>query len=229
MRGRLGRRAVQDPAAVRAALDRAAGDQLAERGGDRRPAGADHPGERAVRQPEADEHAVGHHAPPALGEAPQQGQQPVVDTREVSDRLHHHQPLGAPRGALHERGEDLRPLRRPHRERVVDHRHTCARQRGPAHAARQQDLGIAILPRPQQVTGAEQLGRRMVADRGLADEQPVEHQQPDRLAAGQEHPAGVPRAALDLHRAHGKSRRDLADPAWVKAPRKLRVGLEKLY
>ena len=50
---RLGRLAEQQPAAVGPALDLAARDQLTERGGDRRPAGADHAGERAVRKPQA--------------------------------------------------------------------------------------------------------------------------------------------------------------------------------
>ena len=68
------------------------------------------------------EHAAGDHAAPALGQAPQQRQQPVVDAREVRDGLHHHEPLGAARGALDERGEDLRPLRGAHGQRLVDDR-----------------------------------------------------------------------------------------------------------
>ena len=50
---------------VGAALDRAAGDQLAERGRDRRPAGADHPGQSAVWQLEVDEDAVRHDDDPS--------------------------------------------------------------------------------------------------------------------------------------------------------------------
>ena len=56
---------VQDPAAVGAALDLAARDQLAERGGDRRAAGADHAGQRAVRQAQVDEHAAGRRRGPS--------------------------------------------------------------------------------------------------------------------------------------------------------------------
>jgi Pyridine nucleotide-disulphide oxidoreductase/Reductase C-terminal len=155
---RLGRLAVQDPATIGPALDVAAGDQLPEGGGDRRAAGADHPGQRAVRQAQVDEHAVRHHAAPALGEAPQQREQAVVDAGEVTDRLHDHQPLGAAGRALDELGEDLRPLRGAHGQRVVDDRHAGVGQRAPAQAAREQDLGVAVLPGAQEVARAEELG-----------------------------------------------------------------------
>ena len=119
---RLGRLAEQEPAAVGPALDLAAGDQLTERGGDGRAAGADHAGERAVRKAQRDDDAVGRHAAPALRQAPQQCKQPVIHAREVGDRLHHDEPLRTAGGALDERGEDLRPLRGAHGERLIDHR-----------------------------------------------------------------------------------------------------------
>ena len=119
---RLGRVAEQQPAAVRPALDLAARDQLTERGGDGRAARADHAGERAVRKPQRDDDAAGRDAAPALGQAPQQCKQAVIHAREVGDRLHHDQPLRAAGGALDERGEDLRPLRGAHGQRLIDHR-----------------------------------------------------------------------------------------------------------
>ena len=123
---RLGRVAEQEPAAVGPALDLAAADQLAERGRDGRAARADHAGERAVREAQRDDDAVGRHAAPALGQAPQQCEQSVIHAREVGDRLHHDQPLGPAGGALDERGEDLRPLRGAHGERLIDHREADA-------------------------------------------------------------------------------------------------------
>ena len=119
---RLGRVAAQEEAAVLAALDVAAGHELPERRRHRRAAGADHPRERPVRQPQPDEHAAGHHAAPALGQAPQQREQPLVDARQVRDRLHHDEPLGPAGGALDEAGEHLRPLRRAQCEPLVDDR-----------------------------------------------------------------------------------------------------------
>ena len=160
-----GRLAAQDPCAVGAALDRPAGHQLAERGGDGGPARADHAGQRAVRQAQRDEHAAGHDAAPALGEQPQQREQAVVDAGQVGDRLGDHEPLGAARGAVHQRGEDLRPLRHPHGERLVDDRHARARRGRPVDAARQQLLGVVVVAGAQQVARAEQLGARVVARR----------------------------------------------------------------
>ena len=98
---RAGRRA--GSIAVRPALDLAAGHQLAQRGRHRRPARADHAGQRAVREPQRDEHAARRDAAPALGQAPHQRQQPVVHAREVGDRLHDDEPLGAARRALDQR------------------------------------------------------------------------------------------------------------------------------
>ena len=178
---------------------------------------------------QADEHAAGDHAAPALGQAPQQRQQPVVDAREVRDRLHDHEPLGAARGALDERGEDLGPLGGPHGERLVDDRQPRVRQRRPLDGARQQDLGLAVVPRAQEVARAEQLGARVVADRGLADEQAVEHEQADRLAALVQRAPGRPRAARRVDRAHEEPLADLADPPRVEPPREIRVRFEKLY
>jgi hypothetical protein len=89
-----------------------------------------------VREPQRDEHAARRDAAPALGQAPHERQQPIVDAREVRDRLHDDEALGAPRGPLDQRGEDLRPLRGADRERLVDDGQPRRRQRGPLDAAR---------------------------------------------------------------------------------------------
>ena len=172
-----------------------------ERRRDRRAAGADHAGERAVREAQRDEHAAGHHAAPALGQAPQQRQQAVVDAGEVRDRLHHDEPLGAAGGAVHERGEDLGPLRGPHGQRLVDDREPRVASSAVHSIVRgSRLLGVAVVPGAQEVARAEQLGARVVADGRLADEQAVEHQQADRLAAaGSASARGVqrPRGSVD--------------------------------
>jgi predicted nucleic acid-binding Zn-ribbon protein len=69
----------------------------------------------------------------------------------------------------------------------------------------------------------------VVADRGLADEEAVDHEQPDRVAAAHERAARAPRAARDVDGTRQQARRHLADTARIEAPGKLRVCLEKLY
>src|SRR5215207_1801219 len=71
--------AEQDPLAVGTLLQLAAGNQLAERRRHGRAAGADHPGKRPVREAQRHEDALRHYAAPALGQAPEQRQQAVVD------------------------------------------------------------------------------------------------------------------------------------------------------
>ena len=98
-----------------------------------------------------------------------------------------------------------------------------------SHAAREQHLGVAVLPGAQQVARAEQLGRRVVADRRLAHQQAVEHEQADRVAAAHERAAGVPGPARNVDRRAPTGAGDLAHPPRIEAPRQLWVGLEKLY
>ena len=145
---RLGRSAEQEPAAVGAALHLAAGDELAQGGGDGRATRADHAGQRAVREAQAHDHATGRDAAPALGQAPQQREQTVVHAREVGDGLHDHEPFGAAGGPLDERREDLRPLSRPNGQSLIDHGEAHLAQGAPLDAAGQQDLGVTVVPGP---------------------------------------------------------------------------------
>ena len=225
---RLGRVAEQQPATVGPALDLAARDQLTERGGHGRAAGADHAGERAVRKPQAHDHAARSHAAPALGEAPQQCKKPVIHAREVGDRLHHDQPLRAAGGALDERGEDLRPLRGAHGQRLVDHREPDRAQRAPLDGARQQYLGVPVIPGAKQVTWPEQLGARVVADDRLPDQQAVEHEQTNRVRPAGKRTSGRPWAARNVDRPREQALADLTHPTWVQPTRELGVCLQEL-
>ena len=218
----------QQPLAVGAALDRAAGDQLTQPRRHRRAAGADHPGERAVREPQRDDDAVRHHAAPALGQAPEQGEQAVVDARQVRDRLQHDEPLGAAAGAVEQRREDLRPLREPDGQRLVDDRDPGRGERAPLGRAREQLLGVVVGPRADEVARAEQLGGGVVADGRLADHQALEDQQPERARAAGEARAGVPAAARDVDDADGEPLGGVARAARVEPAREVGVRIEEL-
>ena len=220
---RLGRIAQEEPATVRPALDLAARDQLTQRGGDRRAARADHAGERAVRQAQRDDDAVGRDAAPALGQAPQQRKQAVIHAREVRDRLHDDEPLRATGGPLDERGEDLRPLRGADRERLVDHRQAHGAERTPLHGAREQDLRVPVLPGSEQVTRAEQLGTGVIADDRFSHEQPVEDEQANRVRPARECSRRGPRAPWNVDRAGEQALADLTDTPRVKPASELRV------
>ena len=200
-----------------------------ERRRDRRAAGADHAGERAVREPQADEHAAGHDAAPALGQAPQQRQQPVVDARQVRDRLHDHEPLGAARGALHQRGEDLRPLRGAHGERLVDDRQPRVRQRGPLDGARQQDLGVAVVPARRRSPGPSSSAHGWSPTVASRTSRPSSTSRPIGWLPWFRRAPGRPRAARRVDRADEEPLADLADTPRVEPPREIRVRFEELY
>src|SRR5262249_21207644 len=140
---------------------------------------------------------------------------PVVDASEVGDRLHDDETLRPAGGALDERGEDLRPLSSAHGERLIDDRQADARERAPLDGARQQHLGVAILPGAQQVARAEQLGARVVADDRLAYEQPVEHEQADWIGSAGERAGGRPRAARHVYGAREEPLADLANASRI--------------
>jgi hypothetical protein len=143
----------------------------------------------------------------------------------VGDRLHHDEPLGAARRALDQRGEHLRPLRGPDGERLVDDRQPRRGQRGPLDAARQQDLVLGVVPGAHQVTGAQQLGRRVVAHRGLAYEQATQDQQPDRPRAAVDGLRVRPAAAWQFDRARVQPLRRLPRAALIEPANQLGVGL----
>jgi len=62
----------------------------------------------------------------------------------------------------------------------------------------------------------------------LTYQQPVDHEETDRVAPAHQGAAGAPRAARDVNGTRQQPRRHLAHAAWIEAPGKLRVCLEKL-
>ena len=143
--------------------------------------------------------------------------------------MHDDQPLGAAGGALDERGEDLRPLRGAHGERLIDHRQADRAERAPLDGAREQDLGVPVLPGAEQVTRPEQLGTGVIADDRLPHQQAVEHEQTDRVRPAGKRTGGRPRAARNVDRAREQALADLTHAARVEPTRELGVCLEELY
>ena len=84
--------------------------ELGDGGRDRRAARADELSQHAVRERQRHEHAVARHAPPAVGEMPEQREDPAVDAVELRDRLRHRQSLRALVEPVDEDGVDLRAI-----------------------------------------------------------------------------------------------------------------------
>jgi hypothetical protein len=119
---------------------------------------------------------------------PEQGLQPPVDARELRDR--------------EERGGDLGPARELAREAAVEHGEGGGGQDRPQHVDGQQ-VGLArVLPRADEVPGAEQLGADVVGDDHLAGDHAVEQQQADMIGARALEPRDVPHADAELVDAH---------------------------
>ena len=101
-------------------------------------------------------------------------------------------------------------------------------ERAPLDGARQQHLGVAIVPGAQQIARAEQLGARMVADDRLAHEQAVEHEQADRVRAAGQCPGGRPRPARHVYRAGEQPLADLADATRIEPSSEVGICVQKL-
>ena len=122
LRQLVGRRAAQQPGAVGAPVRpsararRAAARWSPTRAGSRRAGPSS-----CVREPQAQEDAVRRHVAPALGEVPEQHQQPRLDRRELQQRLVDRHAQRAPHPALEQRARHLRPLGESAGKCVVEH------------------------------------------------------------------------------------------------------------
>ena len=143
--------------------------------------------------------------------------------------MHDDEPLRTAGGTLDERGEDLRPLRGAHGERLIDHRQADGAERTPLDRAREQDLRVPILPGAQQVTRAEQLGTGMVAHDRFSHEQAVEDEQADRVRPARKRAGRGPRAARNIDRASEEALTDLTYASRIEPASELRICFEKLY
>ena len=140
-------RSSRAPAASRGLLDDdpAVGERAqAER--HRRPLRADHPSQRVVRQRRRDQHAVGPDFAPALGQAPEQRRQPVLDARDLRDGLVQERPVGLLGGRAIQAPADARP------------RAPALRTRSSSSASR--DGCSAVKVQPAGTTGAAVANRR---------------------------------------------------------------------
>jgi hypothetical protein len=145
----------------------------------------------------------------------------------MGDRLHDHEPLGPPGGAVDQRGEHLGPLHGADRQRLVDDRHARGGERAPLDGAGQEDLGVHVVPGAQQVPGTQKLGARMVADRRLANEQPVDHQQPNRPRAAGEQPGGSPRTTRHVHHPGKQPLARIPRALRLESAREVGIGLQE--
>ena len=126
------RLAGQQPRPVVAARQLALARELAERRRDRRASRADELAEHAVRQRHGQSDAVRGHPAPALGEMPEQREQPPVDAVELGDRLRDGEAQGALVDAVDDRRADLRVAAELGAQPAVQQREAAAREHVPA-------------------------------------------------------------------------------------------------
>ena len=154
--------------------------------------------DQPVRQRQRDRDAVARHAAPALGEVPEQREQPPVDAVELGDRLRDGQPLRALGEAVDDHRVDLRDSGRA-RPRSAG-RAAASRtldERGPADSTGSSCGGPSSCQGRTMSPGPEQLGADRVARQDLAREHAVEQEQADVVGAGAGRRSAFPRAGVD--------------------------------
>ena len=167
------RRAAQQPL-VAVADQLAAGGQRAERHRDRRPPRAHEVAQGLVgeRQPHA--HAVGSHAAPAVGGLPEQHEQPAVDAALLAHGQAEGQRARAPEEPAEEHVGQRGPAGGDGHHAPVEDGEPQLLVHPPGHVF--PGTGVPVGPGPQEVAGAEQLGRGAGPEPHLARQQAVEQE-----------------------------------------------------
>ncbi len=169
---------------VLGALDETVAGEAAQRGRHRRAPRADERRQRAVRERERQPDALGRDAPPALGERPQEHEEPVVDPRELRDRELERQAPRAPHVAAAQCAGEHRPARGRDCHPRVEQRDAGRLVDVPDDAERERVELDVVLRRAQHVAGAEELGRRPPGEEDLAGHDALEHEQAERRRDG---------------------------------------------
>ena len=174
----------QQPAAVSAAPELAAGVDVLERGRDGRALASDELAEQRVREPQAQRDPARGHVAPALREVPEQHEQARLDRRQLQQGLVNRHPVRAADRALEQRAHHLRPVRQRPAEPVVENRQAHGHQHVPRGAVANEAVLAARQPGLQDVALADQLGGGRARQRDVPREQPVQHEEAEPAALG---------------------------------------------
>ena len=155
-----------------------AGERL-KRGADRRALSADDLGDHLVGEPKPDRDAVAADAAPAVGQVPEEQQEPVVDVTDIGDR--HLQ-----RGRSCERRTARPKMADNHQRPAADGGEKARVENGQSRGLKHPPVrperharGIAlVLPGSREIAWTDELGSWLAANVHVADHQAVEHQQP---------------------------------------------------
>ena len=144
--------------------------------------------------------AVGVDLAEAVRELPEEHPQPDVEPRLLGDRHRDHEPQRAPSA----RPASSAPSCGQAAARAVQRGSSTASARGATtrhvHSTSSVDIAALVLPRPQQVARAEQLGRVAALDPGAPEQQPVQHEQAVAAAGAIGVDRRLPAARREAHR-----------------------------
>ena len=210
------RLAGQQPALILDAHELAPLGELAEGGGHGRAARSHELGDEPVRHRHRHGDAPRHDASPALGEVPEQREDPAIDAVELGDRLGDGEPLSPLREAIDEHRVDLGEPAQQRGETAIEHRQparsrarSSGRRRGAAAPGRAPATDAPRRPVPAARTRRCRRARPRVRSARRAGA--GRRSRARRCAA-----AGPPRAR---GRACGCGRRSAASPPPAAAPK----------
>src|SRR5689334_22123800 len=98
----------------------------------------------------------------------------------------------APRSPSEQLESELRPWVHPHHDTVVEYRHACRFEDGPAHLGVHMRTLVIPLPGTQHVALAEQLYTRTPEHIDVAREQSINYQKSTMMFVGFDRARGVP-------------------------------------
>src|SRR4051794_34268310 len=222
---------MHDEPPVVGAADESALRELGERARHRRALRRDEARQQLVREVHRD------HAPvagavlavvaPAVGDVPEQHEQPHLDAHELADReIEHHRPRPGDRAA-EERGHELGPASRDGSEPAVEDGEPGGLEDLVARLGRER-LGGVTLPRGGQVAGADELRRGAVDHAPGAGDEPVEDEQPEMPDPAVAGLGRLPRTALEPHRVGERVDDGVFARRGRHGGRELRVRLQDL-
>jgi hypothetical protein len=178
-----------------------------------------------VRDAHGDLDAARADAPPAVGQVPEEEHRALLDARVLEDREVGVQPAAVAKGAGDQCRADLGPRRHPLGEAAVQDGHACGLVHGPGDRARHGANRRVVIPRAQEVLGAQKLHRRAPEQADRAGQQPVEHEQPE-VAAGCRARRRAPGSAREAGDGGHRDRARGGQPVGRELLAELGIGVE---
>lgn len=169
----------QEPARAGARADSSLIDEAAHSYAHRWAAGTHDGGEQFVRKRYVEQYPLRGYGAPPVSELPKHEQDSIIEAAQVADREVERQPVGALHGAPRDGRRDLWPPAYQGAEPAIEHRYLDRLDHFPPHPHCDRLIGADPQPWLQHVTQADELDRRVVADRDPSSEQTFDDQQPE--------------------------------------------------